>query len=45
MVDKIATLPKSKVGHRLGALNSAEIALLNQTLAMFLGFADEQTRA
>lgn len=41
MADKISTLPKSKIGRRLGALNSAEVALLNQTLAVFLGLADE----
>ena len=40
MVDKISTLPKSKVGRRLGALNSAELGLLNQTIALFLGLAD-----
>lgn len=42
MVDKISTLPKSKVGRRLGALNSAEVALLNQTVALFLGLADSR---
>lgn len=41
MADKISTLPKSKVGRLLGSLNSAEVALLNQTLALFLGLADE----
>jgi mRNA interferase MazF len=45
MVDKIATLPKSKVGRKLGALNSAEVALLNQTITLFLGLADEQNRS
>ena len=45
MVDKIATLPKSEVGRRLGTLNSAEVTLLNQTLALFLGLADEQSRS
>ena len=45
MVDKIATVPKSKVGRRLGALNSAEVVLLNQTLALFLGLADEHNRS
>jgi mRNA interferase MazF len=45
MVDKIATLPKSKVGRRLGALTAAEVALLNQTIALFLGLADEQSSA
>lgn len=42
MADKISTVPKSKLGQRLGALNSAEVVLLNQTLAVFLGLADEQ---
>jgi mRNA interferase MazF len=41
MADKISTLPKSKLGKRLGRLNSAEVALLNQTLALFLGLAEE----
>jgi mRNA interferase MazF len=45
MVDKIATLPKSKVGRKLGALNSAEVALLNQTITLFLGLADQQHRS
>jgi mRNA interferase MazF len=45
MVDKISTLPKSKVGDRLGTLDSAEVALLNQTLAIFLGLADEANRS
>ena len=43
MVDKIATLPKSKAGRRLGVLTAAEIALLNQTLVLFLGLADEHS--
>jgi len=45
MVDKIATLPKSKVGRKLGALSWAEVALLNQTIALFLGLADVQNRS
>lgn len=43
MADKISTLPKSKLGRRLGVLNSAEVALLNRTLAVFLGFTDEMS--
>jgi mRNA interferase MazF len=41
MVDKVSTIPKSKVGRRIGALDSHDVALLNQTMALFLGLADE----
>ena len=41
MADKISTLPKSKLGRRLGTLSSAQVVLLNQTMALFLGLADE----
>jgi mRNA interferase MazF len=40
MVDKISTIPKSKVGRRLGRLRSDDITRLNQRLALFLGLAD-----
>lgn len=43
MADKVSTLPKIKLGRRLGALNSVEVALLNQALAVFLGLADESS--
>ena len=37
MVDKILTAPKSKLGYRIGQLSPAELARLNQALAVFLG--------
>jgi mRNA interferase MazF len=37
MVDKILTAPKSKLGYRIGQLDSRDIGRLNQALAIFLG--------
>lgn len=37
MVDKILTVPKSKLGYRIGQLDDKDIARLNQALAIFLG--------
>ena len=37
MVDKILTVPKSKIGYRIGQLSESDIARLNQAIAMFLG--------
>ena len=37
MVDKILTVPKSKLGYRIGHLDEKDIARLNQALATFLG--------
>lgn len=37
MVDKILTVPKSKLGYRIGRLGEPDIARLNQALAVFLG--------
>lgn len=39
MVDKIVTVPKSKVGQRIGRLDDADMVRLNQALMVFLGFA------
>jgi mRNA interferase MazF len=39
MVDKIITVPKSKVGARLGRLDDPDILRLNQALLVFLGLA------
>jgi hypothetical protein len=35
----IATIPKSKLGHRIGHLNAADLIRLNQALLIFLGLA------
>jgi mRNA interferase MazF len=39
MVDKIATVPKTKVGARVGRLDDADILRLNQAVLLFLGLA------
>jgi mRNA interferase MazF len=39
MVDKITTVPKSKIGNRLGTLSDEEIVKLNQAIFVFLGLA------
>jgi len=39
MVDKITTVPKTKVGARIGRLDDEEILRLNQALLVFLGLA------
>jgi mRNA interferase MazF len=39
MVDKIATVPKSKVGERIGRLDDEDIVRLNQAVLVFLGLA------
>jgi mRNA interferase MazF len=39
MVDKIATVPKTKVGARLGRLDDEDILRLNQAVLVFLGLA------
>jgi mRNA interferase MazF len=37
MVDKILTVPKAKLGYRIGQLNEKDITRLNQAIAIFLG--------
>jgi mRNA interferase MazF len=39
MVDKISTVPKTKIGARLGRLDDADVLRLNQALLIFLGLA------
>ena len=39
MVDKITTVPESKVGERLGRLDDEDIVRLNQAMMVFLGLA------
>ena len=39
MVDKITTVPKTKVGARIGRLDDADIVRLNQAVLVFLGLA------
>jgi len=39
MVDKITTVPKSKVGSHVGRLDDGDIFRLNQAILVFLGLA------
>ena len=39
MVDKITTVPKSKVGGRVGRLDDEDILRLNRAVLVFLGLA------
>lgn len=39
MVDKITTVPKSKVGEQIGRLDDTDILRLNQAVMVFLGLA------
>lgn len=39
MVDKITTVPKTKVGSRVGTLDNEDILRLNQAVLVFLGLA------
>ena len=39
MVDKISTVPKTKVGARVGRLDDEDILRLNQAMLVFLGLA------
>jgi mRNA interferase MazF len=39
MVDKIATIPKSNLGERLGRLGDDQLLQLNRSLMVFLGLA------
>ena len=39
MVDKITTVPKSKVGAQIGRLDNQDILRLNQAILVFLGLA------
>ena len=39
MVDKITTVPKSKLGEKIGRLDDEDIVRLNQAMLVFLGLA------
>ena len=39
MVDKIATVPKAKMGARVGRLDDEDMVRLNQAMTVFLGMA------
>ena len=39
MVDKITTIPKTKMGVQIGRLNDEDVLRLNQAMTVFLGMA------
>jgi mRNA interferase MazF len=39
MIDKITTVPKSRLGKRIGKLHEEDIVRLNRALTVFLGLA------
>ena len=39
MVDKITTVPKSKIGSRVGRLDDEDLVRLNRAMLVFLGLA------
>ncbi|WP_333826261.1 type II toxin-antitoxin system PemK/MazF family toxin [Pinisolibacter sp.] len=45
MVDKITTVPKSKLGRRIGRLGDEDVVRLNQAIVVFLGLASSPRAA
>ena len=45
IVDKITTVPKSKVGARVGRLDDEDVLRLNQVMLVFLGLAVSEVEA
>jgi mRNA interferase MazF len=39
MIDKITTVPKARLGKRLGKLNDEDVVRMNRALTVFLGLA------
>jgi len=39
MIDKITTIPKARLGKRIGRLNDDDVVRLNRALTVFLGLA------
>jgi mRNA interferase MazF len=44
MVDKITTVPKGKVGARVGRLDDEDLLRLNQAVLVFLGLASPRSK-
>ena len=44
MADKITTVPKTKMGSRVGFLDDEDIVRLNRAILVFLGLAGPQSR-
>ncbi len=39
MIDKVTTVPKARLGKRMGKLNDEDVVRLNRALTVFLGLA------
>jgi mRNA interferase MazF len=39
MIDKVITVPKARMGKRIGKLNDEDVVRLNRALTVFLGLA------
>lgn len=39
MIDKLTTVPKSRLGKRIGSLDDEDVVRLNQAIMVFLGLA------
>lgn len=44
MVDKVSTIPKARIGTRVGRLDDEDLARLNRALVVFLGLAAPAAR-
>jgi mRNA interferase MazF len=44
MVDKIITVPKSRIGRRIGRLDVTDMARVGRAVVVFLGLADASSR-
>jgi mRNA interferase MazF len=42
MVDKLTTVPRDKLGARIGRLETGDILRMNQAILVFLGLARSQ---
>ena len=40
MTDKIATVPKTKLGRKIGNLSFSDIQKMNESMVLFMGLAD-----
>ena len=44
MVDKLTTVPKARLGYRVGYLDDRDVVRLNRAIAVFLGLAAHRQR-
>ncbi len=44
MIDKVTTVPKARLGKRIGKLNDEDTVRLNRAPTVFLGLPDDKSR-